>query len=238
MNKTIKQLIIISIVYCFLSPSLVVAVDRPNYALDPDNLPTALSDYTLKDGSEAYALTAEEETYSVTYVGPPECWPVNDTSPACTISLAFSYTKSLNATEVELQDQAAFDELNLALSIFLLLLDYEDVTDEVPGAAFAYIYNSSGLIGTVYVGLQVGIMFEVSDGTLPVNTLRGVGDNNVQLRAATKTEVIDAMIAAYAAANASLTPDLGGEDDSDFGSIVIITSSLMVSTLVIRRRRN
>ena len=82
------------------------------------------------------------------------------------------------------------------------------------------------------------MFFTISEASLDTIPSRGVTDENVQLRVQSKTDLINAMVGTSEVAAADLGVDIGGSDDSSFGSIVLITGSLMVSALIIRRRRN
>ncbi|MHA1911720.1 MAG: hypothetical protein ACTSYA_08510 [Candidatus Kariarchaeaceae archaeon] len=242
MNKKLSQLILVFVVYYFLASSCVQAINRPTYALNPDNLPFILQDYEMAPETEVFMTVGNLESYIVVYVSPVECWPVNVDTP-CTSVLSFSYSRQLDEAVVEMQDKDYFETLRSSFASVYASQSFEDVTDDIPGAALAYLYileagEVSGYIGVSYVGYQTGLFFTISEATLDTIPSRGVTNENVQLRVQSKTDLINAMVGANEVAVADLDVDIGGSDDTSFGSIVIITGSLMVSALIIRRRRN
>ncbi len=242
MYKKLNQLILISVVYLLLASSFAIAADRPAYALDPDNLPTLLVGYELVADSETYLKVEASETYAAVYVSPAECYPVTAESPPCTSMLAFSYTLLLDETIVESQDAAYFETLNSTYAILYGSQGFEDVTDDVPGAVFAFLITfvlgeGSGYSGFSYVGNQTGLFFSITESAIATTPSRGIDDTDGQLGILAREDVLNALIVSTESATVGLEAELGS-DDASFSSVVVITSSLMISALVIRRRRN
>ena len=243
MNKKFNLLSLVVVVYFLTASSFVAAVDRPTYALDPANLPTVLEGYEVMSEMESFTTVGTIESYVIGYVAPPECYPITEGSPPCTSSLVFSYTLETDSDLVEMQNEASFDLIRDQYAIVFASQGFEDVTDDVPGAALAYLYTIelsgiSAYTGVAYIGYQTGLFFAIAEATY--SPTRGVGDD-VHLGALDKSDFINIMGGAAGVAAADLGVDLGGDGDSDdasFGSLVIISSSLMISAIVIRRRRN
>ena len=234
MNRKITQLLLVSFVYYFLVSSFTV-VGRPTYALDPDNIPSFLEGYEMMTGSEVSTTTDYLETYTVVYVTPTNCWPITEDSPNCVSMLAFSYTRSVDEVFVGTQDEEYFETIKLTVEFAYIDEGFEDVTDEIPCAVFAYIYFTEAVgvteyTGISYIGYQTGLILTVAEGSTSLTPSRGI-ETNVLLKELSKNDVISAMKGATELAADVL--GLGDEaHDTNFVLIIIISSSIIVIVLV------
>ena len=131
-----------------------------------------------------------------------------------------------------------------AVAESMAIYGYEDVTSSVPGSIFAYTFNTGvigvdGFSGMVYFGSGSGLLFAIGESTYaPKIPSRGISDDNVQLKALTQDDFIDIMAASAKVSAEALGISVGGSDDASFGSLAIISVSLMTVAVLVRRRKN